>query len=73
MTRFMAGALPLLLVASPLPAQDAPPPLLQIFRDEVRVGRGGPHTVTEAGWPRAFAKAGIKNYYFAMTTVYGRQ
>ena len=73
MTRFLAGALPLLLLASPLPAQDAPPPLLQIFREEVKVGRGGPHTVTEAGWPRAFAKAGIKNYYFAMTTVYGPQ
>ena len=77
MTRFMAGALPLLLVASPLPAQtgtlDDPPPLLQIFREEVKVGRGGPHTAHEAGWPRAFAKAGIKNYYFAMTTVYGPQ
>lgn len=77
MTRFMAGALLLLLVASPLPAQtatlDDPPPLLQIFREEVKVGRGGPHTATEAGWPRAFAKAGIKNYYFAMTTVYGPQ
>jgi hypothetical protein len=77
MTRLMAGALPLLLVVSPLLAQDAtlddPPPLLQIFREEVKVGRGGPHTATEAGWPRAFAKAGIKNYYFAMTTVYGPQ
>jgi hypothetical protein len=77
MTRFMAGALPLLLLASPLPAQNAPdttpPTLLQIFREEVKVGRGGAHTQTEAGWPRAFAKAGIKNYYIAMTTVYGPQ
>ena len=77
MTRFMAGVLPLLLAASPLPAQnapqDSPPPLLQIFREEVRVGRGGAHTQSEAGWPRAFAKAGIKNYYFAMTTIYGPQ
>jgi hypothetical protein len=77
MTKFMAGALPLLLIASPLPAQNAPdttpPTLLQIFREEVRVGRGGAHTQTEAGWPRAFAKAGIKNYYIAMTTVYGPQ
>jgi hypothetical protein len=77
MTRFMAGALPLLLVATSLPAQDAPqdapPPLLQIFREEVKVGRVGAHTQTEAGWPRAFAKAGIKNYYFAITTVYGPQ
>lgn len=77
MTRFTAGALPLLLVASPLPAQtatlDDPPPLLQIFREEVKVGRGGAHPQTEAAWPRAFAKAGIKNYYIAMTTVYGPQ
>ena len=73
MIRFMAGALPLLLVATPLPAQDDPPALLQIFREEVKVGRGGPHTAAEAGWPRAFAKAGIKNYYFGMTTVYGPQ
>jgi len=77
MTRFMAGALPLVLVVAPLPAQNAPdaspPTLLQIFREEVRVGRGGAHTQTEAGWPRAFAKAGIKNYYIAMTTIYGPQ
>ena len=45
MIRFMAGALPLLLVATPLPAQDDPPALLQIFREEVKVGRGGPTTV----------------------------
>ena len=67
MTRFMAGALPLLLVGSTLRAQNAPqdqpPPLLQIFREEVKVGRGGAHTQTEAGWPRAFVKAGIKNYH----------
>ena len=39
----------------------------------MKVGWGGPHTATEAGWPRAFAKAEIKNYYFSMTTVYGPQ
>jgi hypothetical protein len=52
-------------------AQDAPPPYLQIFREEVKVGRTGPHVAAEAGWPRAFAKAGTKNYYLGMTTTYG--
>jgi hypothetical protein len=37
------------------------------------VGRGGQHVITEAGWPRAFAKAKTKNYYLAMTAVYGPQ
>ena len=52
-------------------AQDSPPPYLQIFREEVKPGRSGPHVAAEAGWPRAFAKAGIKNYYLGMTTIYG--
>lgn len=52
-------------------AQDAPPPYLQIFREEVKPGRSGPHVAAEAGWPRAFSKAGIKNYYLGMTTIYG--
>jgi hypothetical protein len=52
-------------------AQDSPPPYLQIFREEVKVGRTGPHVAAEAGWPRAFAKAGMKNYYLGMTTTYG--
>jgi len=36
-----------------------PPPYLQIFREEVKSGRVGPHPATEVGWPRAFAKAKI--------------
>lgn len=48
-----------------------PPPYLQIFREEVKSGRVGPHPATEAGWPRAFAKAKISNHYIAMTTIYG--
>jgi hypothetical protein len=67
----LAAALSALATAAAA-AQDAPPPYLQIFREEVKVGRaGGVHTAAEAGWPRAFAKAGIKNYYIGMTTVYG--
>lgn len=48
-----------------------PPPYLQIFREGGKSGRVGPHPATEAGWPRAFAKAKISNHYIAMTTLYG--
>ena len=48
-----------------------PPPYLQIFREEVKAGRAGPHVQAEAGWPRAFAKAKTANNYIAMTTMYG--
>jgi hypothetical protein len=65
----IAGAL--LAFAFPLAAQDSPPAYLQIFREEVKVGRGGPHVAAEAAWPRAFAKAKLKNYYIGMTAVYG--
>lgn len=68
----LAGFLPFLAIASPLAGQtDTPPPYLQIFREEVKVGRSGPHLAAEAGWPRAFAKAKIPNHYIAMTTLYG--
>jgi hypothetical protein len=67
----IAGAL--VAVALPLAAQDSPPAYLQIFREELKVGRGGPHVISEAGWPRAFAKAKTKNYYLALNSVYGPQ
>jgi len=61
-----------LFLAGSLSAQNmGPPPYLQVFREEVKVGRAGAHVQTEAGWPRAFAKAKIANNYVAMTTVYG--
>ena len=63
LTVFLAGS----LSAQVMP----PPPYLQIFREEVKVGRAGVHVQTEAGWPRAFAKAKIRNNYIAMTTTYG--
>jgi hypothetical protein len=37
----------------------------------VKVGRAGSHVAAEAAWPRAFAKAKLKNYYLGMTAVYG--
>lgn len=69
----LAWSLALLACAGPLAAQAAPPPpYLEIIREEVKVGRGGaPHMIAESGWPRAFARAKIPNYYLAMTTSYG--
>lgn len=62
-------------IAAPLAAQEAaptaPPRVLQIYREEVKPGHGPAHAKTEAGWPRAFAKANWPTNYVAMTTVTG--
>jgi hypothetical protein len=61
-----------LLVAGSLAAQAmTPPPYLQIFQEQVKVGRAGAHPAVESGWPRAFARAKIQNHYIAMTSIYG--
>ena len=61
-----------LTFAGSLSAQTmGPPPYIQIFREEVKAGRVAAHRQSEAGWPRAFARARIRNHYIAMTTVYG--
>jgi hypothetical protein len=61
-----------MLLAGSLAAQNmGPPPIMQVFREEVKAGRAGSHVQTEAGWPRAFGKAKIANNYIAMTTMYG--
>jgi hypothetical protein len=31
--------------------------VLQIFREQVKPGKGAAHETVEAGWPKAFAKA----------------
>lgn len=56
---------------SSLSAQSTPPQYVQIFREEVKMGRVNQHAVHEAGWPRAFAKAKTPNYYLALTTMFG--
>jgi len=43
------------------------PSLVQIFREEVKVGHGADHVKTEAGWPAAFEKA--KSPYFSLALV----
>jgi hypothetical protein len=75
MGRFMIGggtSVLTLVLAGSLAAQSmGPPAYIQIFREQVKFGRAGAHLVTEAGWPRAFGKAKIKNNYMGLTSIYG--
>lgn len=49
------------------------PQLLQIIREQVKVGHAAAHVKTEAGWPAAFAKAKSPDYYLAMVSMTGPQ
>jgi len=53
------------VLAQPPPA---PPKVLVIYREEVKSGMSAAHAKVEAGWPKAFAKAGSTNYYLGMTS-----
>ena len=75
MRRGILGAVVVcLLFAGVLPAlaqQSSPPKVLQIYREEVKPGKGAAHEKVEVGWPRAFAKANSPTHYIAMTSVSG--
>src|SRR3989442_6596961 len=47
----------------------AQPALIQIFREQVKLGRAADHARIEAGWPAAFARAKSPNHYLAMTSL----
>ncbi len=70
-TMVMSG-LALLFPVAIAAAQDAAPPaagpapILEIFREDVRMGHGAAHAQTEAGWIRAFAQANVPVYYLGM-------
>ena len=62
------------LIAPALLAQGGtmpPPPLLLIVREEVKPGRGGPHSITESAWTRALTKAKSTDHYLGMTSLTG--
>jgi hypothetical protein len=64
------------LVAFPLraaegPGPGAPPKVLQIYREEVKVGKAPAHVKVEKGFVAAMAKAKWPTHYLAMTTVTG--
>lgn len=49
----------------------APPPILVIYREEVRPGKTGAHATSEAAWAHALRKGGSPVHWLAMTTVAG--
>jgi hypothetical protein len=52
-------------------AVNAPPKVIQIYREVIKPGHGTAHAKTEAGWPAAFAKANWPSHYIAMTSTSG--
>ena len=52
-------------------ASSGPPPVIQIFREEVKPGKGPLHAKTEAAWAAAYKKANLKYYYLGTTTMSG--
>jgi hypothetical protein len=68
---FLAGAAQALAQATPA-TPGGPAKVLQIFREEVKVGKGAAHEKFEAGsFVQAFAKADWPTHYLAMTTITG--
>lgn len=62
-------------MASGLLAQAAAPPgppkVIQIFREEVKPGKGPAHEKWETGWPRAYGKAKWPTNYLAIVSMTG--
>ena len=52
-------------------AQDRPPKVLSIFREEIKAGRGAAHETLETGYVQASHKAKWPVYYLAMTAEFG--
>jgi hypothetical protein len=76
MKKILTSALLVSFVALPLCAAEnaapgAPPKVLQIFREEVKVGKNAAHVKLEKGFVAAMAKANWPTHYIALTTVTG--
>ncbi|MDP9360010.1 MAG: hypothetical protein M3P29_01025 [Acidobacteriota bacterium] len=48
-----------------------PPKVLQIYREEIKPGKGAAHAIVEAGWPRALTKANWPTNYLAAVAITG--
>jgi hypothetical protein len=57
-------------VAQGLPASQ--PTILQIYREQIKVGHQAAHVVSEAAWPAAYAKSKSPVYYLALVSLTGR-
>ena len=62
-------AFPLLAAESPGPT--GPPKVLQIYREEVKTGKGAVHLKVEKGFVAASARANWPTHYIAMTAITG--
>ena len=73
-TMGLAAALALSSAGSALAQTGLPtsqPNLLQIYREEVKVGHGAEHEKLEVGWPAAYEKAKSPYYYLALVSMSG--
>ena len=52
-------------------ASSGPPPVIQIFREEVKPGKGPLHAKTEAAFLAGYKKANLKYYYLGTTAMTG--
>ena len=52
-------------------ASSGPPPVVQIFREEVKPGKSPLHAKTEAAFLAAYKKSGLKYYYLGATAMTG--
>jgi hypothetical protein len=68
-----ACVLPALPLSAQPPGPQGPPPILQIYREDVKWGKGPAHEALESQWPAAFRKAATKNHYLAAVASTGAQ
>jgi hypothetical protein len=78
MRRRISMSVPLLLgLATLAPAQSMsagptpPPPIIQRFRETVKIGKGDAHEAHEHAWSQAYAKSGLPIYSIALTSMTG--
>jgi hypothetical protein len=60
----LVTAVPAGVLAQSLPTSQ--PAFLRVIREDVKVGRGAEHVKLEAGWPAAFERAKLPDYYLAL-------
>lgn len=67
----LAVALPVGAQTPPAPAADGPAPLIAIYREEVRPGKGPAHTANETAWAAAYANAQPPVHWLGLTSIAG--
>ncbi len=70
-SKLLVSLVTLPLCAAETAGPNPPPKVLQIYREEVKVGKAPAHVKVEKGFVAAAAKANWPTHYLAMTTVTG--